>query len=205
MDTSWIEYAKKIQAIAQSGLAFTTNKYEIDRYTQLRELSVEMMSRYADAPPPLVRELFAGEKGYQTPKVDVRAAVFSGGKILMVREIIDGLWSLPGGYADIGLSPKAVAAKETREESGYLVEPVKLLAVLDKQFHGHPLSPFHLYKIFILCEIVGRAEFDGIETSEVGFFAQDGLPPLSTGRITKGQIDMVFEFAADPGRPAVFD
>ncbi|MDR1061962.1 MAG: NUDIX hydrolase [Clostridiales bacterium] len=204
-DTSWIEYAKTIQAIAQSGLAFTTNKYEIERYSQLRELSVDMMSRYAETPPPVVRELFAGESGYQTPKVDVRAAAFSEGKVLMVRETIDGLWSLPGGYADVGWSPKAVAAKEAYEESGYRVEPVKLIAVLDRQFHGHPLSPFHLYKIFFLCEIIGHENVSSIETSETGFFARDALPPLSTGRVTQAQMDMVFEFNADPSKAAVFD
>jgi ADP-ribose pyrophosphatase YjhB (NUDIX family) len=204
-DTSWIEYAKTMQAIAQSGLAFTTNKYEIERYAQLRELSIDMMSRYAETPPAVVRELFANEKGYQTPKVDVRAAVFSEGKVLMVRETIDGLWSLPGGYADVGWSPKAVAAKEAYEESGYRVEPVKLIAVLDRQFHGHPLSPFHLYKIFFLCEIIGHENVSSIETSETGFFARGALPPLSTGRVTQAQMDMVFEFNADPSKAAVFD
>jgi ADP-ribose pyrophosphatase YjhB (NUDIX family) len=123
----------------------------------------------------------------------------------MVRETIDGLWSLPGGYADVGLSPGNVAAKETFEESGYRVMPIKLLAVLDKQFHNHPLSPFHLYKLFFMCAIVGYEEFDSIETSESGFFALESLPPLSTGRVTKEQVEMMFEYHADPRKETAFD
>ena len=204
-DMKWIDYVKEIQAIAQAGLTYTDNAYELERYTRLRELSVEMMSHYSQTDPQIVTELFANEKGYQTPKVDVRAVVFSDDKILMVKETVDNRWSIPGGFADIGYSPKAVAVKEAYEESGYRVKPVKLLAVLDKQIHRHPASPHHLYKIFILCEIIGHEEVHCIETSDVGFFGKDELPVLSTGRITEEQLKMLFEHHANPAKETVCD
>ena len=204
-DIKWIDYVKEIQAIAQAGLTYTDNGYELERYARLRELSVEMMSYYSNTEPMVVSNLFANEKGYQTPKVDVRAVVFSENKILMVRETIDGRWSIPGGYADIGYSPGQVAVKEAYEESGYRVTPVKLLAVLDKQFHKHPASPHHLYKIFILCNIIGYEEIHSIETSDVGFFGENELPVLSTGRITEEQIQLLFEYNANPKKEAIFD
>ena len=204
-DTKWIDYVKEIQAIAQSGLTYTDNAYELERYTRLRELSVEMMSHYTDTSPEKVAALFTNEKGYQTPKVDVRAVVFSENKILMVRETTDNRWSIPGGFADIGYSPKEVAVKETFEESGYRVKPNRLLAVLDRRFHGHPESPHHLYKIFILCDIIGYEKIHSIETSDVGFFGANELPTLSSGRITTDQLKLLFEYNTYPNKEAVCD
>ncbi|MGZ4160348.1 MAG: NUDIX domain-containing protein, partial [Neobacillus sp.] len=137
--------------------------------------------------------------------VDIRAVVFKKNKILMVRENTDGKWSLPGGWADIGLTPSEVAVKEVKEESGFDVKPVKLLAVLDKKCHPHPPSAFHIYKIFIHCEIIGGQPAKGIETSEVNFFAENELPPLSTGRITKTQMEMAFKYLKNPQEPVYLD
>jgi ADP-ribose pyrophosphatase YjhB (NUDIX family) len=131
--------------------------------------------------------------------------VFANGRILLVREKIDGAWALPGGWADIGYSPAEVAVKEIREESGYEAEPVRLLAVMDKRFHRHPPEPYHIYKLFILCRITGGQPEGGVETSEVGFFGEDELPPLSLERNTEAQIRTLFEFLRDPDKPVILD
>lgn len=205
MEPKWLEWAKQMQAIAQTGLTYAKDVYDIERYEALRQLSIDVLTRYTAADEEAVRLAFASDKGYATPKTDVRAVAFEQGRILMVREKIDGAWSLPGGWADIGLSPSEVAVKETREESGFEVEPVRLLAVLDKKFHRHPPEPFHVYKIFIQCRIVGGKALGGTETSEVGFFDQDGLPELSVERNTEAQIRTMFEYLRDPGKTVWFD
>lgn len=129
----WLDVAKRIQALAQNGLAYSDNKYDIERYEELRNLSMEIMAEYADMDMTKVKDLFANENGYQTPKVDIRAVVFQDEKVLMVRERIDGCWSLPGGWADIGFTPAEIAVKEVREEAGFEVKPLRLLAVYDKK------------------------------------------------------------------------
>ncbi|MCG8502912.1 MAG: NUDIX hydrolase [Firmicutes bacterium] len=205
MRYEWLELAKKIQAIAQAGLAYSSNKYDIERYEELRDISVGVMGRFTETEMDKVKELFANEEGYQTPKVDVRGVVFKDHKILMVQEQIDGCWSLPGGWADIGLTPKEVVVKEVKEESGLDVKAARLLAVLDKKCHLHPPSPYHIYKIFILCEIIGGKPSAGMETSKVEFFDRDQLPELSAGRITAEQIKMLFEFLDTPHKEPVLD
>lgn len=205
MEKYWLSVAKRIQSLAQSGLAYSENKYDIERYEELRDLSVEIMSKYTDMEIEKVKGLFANETGYQTPKVDIRAVVFKENKILMVKEQLDGCWSLPGGWADIGYSPSEVAVKEVREEAGFDVRPLKLLAILDKKCHPHPPCPYHIYKIFILCEIVGGKIKTGIETSEVGFFDRDGFPNLSVERNTESQIKTMFEFLDNPDKGILLD
>jgi ADP-ribose pyrophosphatase YjhB (NUDIX family) len=201
----WLEMAKKMQALAQSGLEYSDNKYDIDRYQQLRNLSLQIMNDFTGMPMEQLTHAFAGEHGYQTPKVDVRGVVFRGDQILMVRETIDGCWSLPGGWADVGLTPKQVAAKEVWEEAGLIVVPGKLLAVLDKSVHNHPPDMYHIYKIFILCRETGGELKGGMETSETGFFGPDTFPPLSTPRITREQISLMYEFKNNPAKEAVVD
>lgn len=205
MEAYWLEVAKKIQALAQSGLAYSNNKYDIERYEELRNMSIDIMSRYTDMEYEHIRSLFANETGYQTPKVDVRAVVFKDGKILMVKEQVDGCWSLPGGWADIGYSPGEVAVKEVREEAGLEVLPVRLLAVLDKKYYLHPPSPYHTYKIFILCRIVGGEMCSGMETSAVDFFDRHALPPLSVERNTASQLESMFAFLDDPAKEVLMD
>ncbi|PAD75801.1 NUDIX hydrolase [Paenibacillus campinasensis] len=205
MSLKWLDWAKEMQAIAQAGLAYTKDVYDEERFEQLRNLSITIMQEYTDAGSDKIRELFADERGYPTPKVDIRGVIFQEDSVLLVKEKADGAWALPGGWADIGLSPAEVAVKEVREESGYEVQAVRLLAVLDKKFHAHPPSPHHVYKMFIHCSIVGGGAKTGVETSEVGFFKMDELPPLSEERNTKAQIARLFEYAKNPELPVWFD
>lgn len=205
METKWLDIARQLQSIAQAGLSFSDNKYDIDRYQQLRDISLKMINEITDIKIEKLTRIFAAEKGYQTPKVDIRGVVFRDDKILMVKETIDDLWSVPGGWADVGLTPFQVAAKEVMEESGLNVEPVRLLAVLDKKSHAHPPDLFHIYKIFILCHEKGGKMKPGMETSQVAFFGFNELPPLSTNRITREQISMLFEFHYHPDKSAICD
>jgi ADP-ribose pyrophosphatase YjhB (NUDIX family) len=202
---AWLDMAKRMQAIAQSGLEYSDNKYDRDRYQQMRQLSLEIMQDFTDLKMEKLVGVFASEQGYQTPKVDVRGVVFRRDQILMVRETIDGNWSLPGGWADVGLTPSEVAIKEVWEESGLVVVPERLLAVLDKKRHNHPPDMFHIYKIFILCRETGGELKGGMETSETGFFGPDKFPPLSVPRITMEQILLMYEYKNDPLKPASFD
>lgn len=205
MEYKWLEWAKQLQSIAQAGLAYSKDVYDLERFKQIRELSTEILENYTKTDMKTIHDLFANETGYATPKVDIRAAVFKDNKILMVKEKLDGHWSLPGGWADIGLTPGEVAIKEVKEESGFEVRATRLLAVLDKKCHPHPPSAYHIYKIFIQCEIIGGQAVEGTETSAVGFFAETELPPLSIGRITKSQIKMVFDFLRNPQEQVKFD
>ncbi|MGZ9586731.1 NUDIX hydrolase [Paenibacillus marinisediminis] len=207
MDPKWLTWAKQIQAIAQTGLTYTKDVYDAERYEELRQMSVEILSAYTlgSISSEKIELAFASDTGYATPKVDVRAVVFQENKILLVREKLDGAWSLPGGWADIGYTPSEVAVKEAQEESGYVVEPVRLLAVLDKKRHNHPPDLYHIYKMFILCRIVGGEAHSGVETSAVEFFGEDALPELSYERNTEAQIKMMFEYLRDPDKEVMLD
>lgn len=205
MQLQWLEWAKRIQAIGQNGLTYAENPYDLERYEQLRALSVEILAAHTEVDSEQIKELFASDCGYATPKVDVRAVVFQDGRILLVKEKADGAWSLPGGWADVGYSPSEVAVKEVKEESGFDVRAVRLLGILDKSKHGHPPTPIHVYKIFLLCEIVGGRAEEGMETSQVGFFREDDLPALSTERVTAEQIHTCFDYLRNPGKPVMFD
>lgn len=193
MQLKWLEWAKQIQAISQVGLAYSKDIYDLERFEILRDLSIEILSNYTDVEVEKVRTLFASETGYATPKVDIRGVVFKDNKILLVKERIDGAWALPGGWADVGLSPKEVVVKEVKEEAGLEVEAVRLLGVLDKKFHDHPPASSHVYKIFILCQITGGQMKAGMETLQVDFFEEGSLPELSTERNTEKQIKKLFE------------
>lgn len=193
MEYKWLEWAKQLQSIAQVGLSYSNDVYNLERFELIRQISIEMMSVQTGMDKENIKDLFANETGYATPKVDIRAVIFKDNKILIVREKLDGDWSLPGGWADIGLSPSEVAIKEVKEESGFDVKATKLLAVLDKKCHPHPPSPFHVYKIFIQCEIIGGKPVKGIETTAVEFFSENEIPPLSIARNTKTQIEMAFK------------
>lgn len=203
--TKWLKWAMELQAIAQAGLEYSKDVFDLERFEMIRELSVEIMEEYTEVEPEKLRELFANETGYATPKVDVRGIVFSEGKILLVKEKADGKWALPGGWGDIGYSPSEVVVKEVWEESGYIVEAKRLIAVIDKKFHPHPPSPYYIYKHFILCQLVGGQATTGIETSEVQFFSEDALPPLSLGRNTESQIHLAFKYLHNPEEPVYFD
>jgi ADP-ribose pyrophosphatase YjhB (NUDIX family) len=205
MANPWLDYAKRIQAIAQAGITYAVNDYDLERYQELQTISISMLQQITDEPVEKIRELFTNETGYQTPKVDVRAVIFDEGKIVMVREKIDGKWSLPGGWADIGYTPKEVTVKEAWEEAGLEVAPIRLLAVLDKKCHPHPPSPYYIYKIFILCRIIGGKLAAGMETHEAGTFDRNHLPRLSVDRNTASQIRLLFEFLDNPAKEVVID
>ncbi|AWP26760.1 NUDIX hydrolase [Paenibacillus sp. Cedars] len=205
MTLKWLEWAKEMQAISQAGLEYTKDVYDKERFEQLRELSITIMQEYTGEGNEMIRKLFASETGYQTPKVDVRGVIFQDGKLLLVKEKADGAWALPGGWADVGLSPSEVVVKEVKEEAGYEVRAARLLAVLDKKFHNHPPSAFHVYKMFIQCDITGGSAGVGTETSAVGFFHKDELPPLSEERNTKEQLQRIFEFESNPHLPIWLD
>jgi len=204
-EPSWLAWARQLNAIAQAGLSYSENGYDRERYRQVREIAVDMLSRYTETDHTRIRDLFEGEQGYQTPKVDVRAAVFSGDRILMVRERVDGLWSMPGGWADEHTSLRETVIKESREEAGAEVRPVRIVAVIDRRKSDHPPFPFGMYKIFVQCDYVAGEFRENVETLESGFFTRDALPPLSTGRITARQVVMCFEARGRRCHQALFD
>lgn len=205
MEPKWLEWAKQLQSIAQAGLAYSKDVYDLERFEALRNISIEILAQQTELDITVIKDLFANETGYATPKVDIRAAVFKDKKILMVKEKTDDRWALPGGWADIGYTPGEVAVKEVKEESGFDVKAVRLLGVLDKKCHPHPPSSYHVYKIFIQCEVIGGQPREGVETSAVGFFAENALPVLSIERNTQAQIEMAFKSVRKPYRPVYFD
>ena len=204
-DPRWLDWAKRLNAIAQTGLTYATGAYDRERYEAIRGIAAEMLAAGTGWDRGAVIELFKGDAGYATPKVDVRAAVFQDGRVLLVKEKEDGLWTLPGGWADVGDSPSVAAVRETKEESGYDVGVRKLAAVYDRNRHGHPPIPFHAYKLFFVCELIGGEASCSRETEGAEFFAEDALPPLSLTRVTPPQIAHLFEHWRHPELPTSFD
>ncbi|MFG1921870.1 NUDIX hydrolase N-terminal domain-containing protein [Cryptosporangium sp. NPDC048952] len=203
--------AIELAAMAQNGLNYGTDHYDIDRYTRMRTLSAELMSMITDAEPVDVEAQLALERGHATPKVDVRGALFDDeDRVLLVREARDGRWTLPGGWADALDLPSVAAEREFAEEAGLAVRATKLAAVYDGTAHnGHSAAgPWHIYKLFFVMERTNDAApvagLDG-ETSDVGFFALDALPELSTTRTTSGQLQRMLAQARDQAEPADFD
>lgn len=197
---------RKLQALAQTGLTYAVNDYDRERYHAVAAAAAELMSLQSGTSIETFQHLFAAQDGYATPKVDVRAAVFRDARILMVREAADGLWTLPGGWADVNDSPSAAVERETLEESGFQVKAVKLACVCDRARHPHePPFPFHIYKLFFLCNLVGGNARSSAETLAVDFFPPDRLPALSRSRVLAGQIQRMFEHAENPSLPTGFD
>ena len=206
MDPVWLKWAKELAAISQNGLTFSETAYDIERYEAVRRIAAEMMSTQSNLDVETLMTIFTREKGYATPKVDVRGVVFRDGKILLVKEAIDGGWTLPGGWADPCQSPSECVVREIREESGYETETRKLLAVYDRSKHPHePPMPFHIYKMFFLCEITGGFPQISHETTAVDFFAEDRIPDLSVSRVLPTQIARMFEHNRNPDLPTDFD
>jgi len=190
----WIEWTQKLQAIAQNGLTYSKDKFDIERYKQLQEIVSEIISSYTNHDFREVQNYLTNETGYATPKIDVRGVVFKKEKILMVKDNADDLWTLPGGWADILQSPSENVEREVWEESGYKVKATRLLAVYDRSRHGHyPEDPKYVYKMFFLCEIVGGTPQTSIETSAVDFFGLHEIPEMSAARVTKMQIKRMYE------------
>lgn len=205
MNMKWLEWASKLQSIAQAGLTYSKERYDLDRYEQIRALSVEIMHEYTGITNTRLREIFAGETGYQTPKVDIRSAVIKDDKILLVKEKIDGAWSLPGGWADINTSVSESAVRECLEEAGAIVTPKRIIAIQLANKHNNPLFLYTIYKIFIECELIENNFKENTETIEAGFFPLNDLPELSTERNTPDQIIMCFESKKHKKFETVFD
>ena len=206
LEPQWLRWARQLQAIAQNGLTYAQNAYDVERFEAVRQVAAEMMAAGSETDLSLVLDLFSGEVGYATPKVDVRGVVFRGDALLLVRELSDGGWTLPGGWADVNESPGEAVAREVFEESGFQTQASKLLAVYDRSKHAHvPPYPYHIYKLFFRCEITGGAAADSGETDGAGFFHKDEIPELSIARVTPGQIARLFEHRLHPEWPTDFD
>jgi ADP-ribose pyrophosphatase YjhB (NUDIX family) len=205
MDPDWLRWVKRLQAIAQDGLTYARDDYDLGRYEQLREIAAEILASHSAGDLQVARALLELEAGPATPKVDVRAAVFGGGRILLVKEPDDSGWSVPGGWADVGETAAESAVREVREESGYLVRAVRLISAYDRDRQGHPPLPYHVYRLVFLCEILERSPAPDVEAQGVGFFGEDELPELSLSRVTPAQIRRFFEHHRSPDLPADFD
>lgn len=201
----WVVWARRLRAIAQTGLTFGESEYDLERYRQIQQIADEIFSEYAGIEHQAIKEFFARDEGYATPQVDVRGAVFKDGRILLVRERLDGLWTLPGGYADVNDSPSEAVEREVFEESGFTVRASKLAMVYDKRLHDHPPSPRHTYKLFFLCDMLDGEATTSFETTAVDFFDLDTLPELSTHRTTASQLVRLREHHRAPTLPTDFD
>jgi ADP-ribose pyrophosphatase YjhB (NUDIX family) len=204
-EPQWLRIAREVRAIAQTGLAFSADAFDRQRYQRLRELAALLMAQGSATEHETILELLRQEKGYATPKVDVRGAAFEDGRVLMVREISDGKWTLPGGWADVNQSAGECVVREIAEESGFKARPLKLAAVYDYQKRHPPRHIDSIYKMFFICEILGGTARASDETSEVAFFARDQLPPLSLGRTTAAQIHRMFQHREDLQLATDFD
>lgn len=197
-----------MQAIAQTGEAFTTDPYDRERYHALRALAARMMAARGGGEPATIEALFAGQAGYATPKIGVRGAVFDGdGRILMVRETADEhRWTLPGGWAEVNQTPSQSVEREVFEESGYRVRAVKLAAVWDRARQAHPPVSFSVVRLFFLCELLGGEATTSLETSGCGWFDEASIPAdLSLGRTQPRHIARMFAHWREPGLPTEFD
>lgn len=205
MNPQWLEWAQRLQAIAQNGLTYSDNPFDIERYQQIRAVAAEILSTHSQLDADKILDLFNWEEGYATPKVDVRAAVFREDEILLVKEREDGCWTLPGGWVDVGEAPSQAIVREVYEESGYQTQAIKLLAVYDRNLHGHPPIRHHVYKLFFLCQLLGGTPTKSFETEEVNFFKEQAIPQLSLTRVVPSQITRLFEHYRNPHWSTDFD
>jgi ADP-ribose pyrophosphatase YjhB (NUDIX family) len=201
----WLEWARELQAISQTGLAFSQSPYDTQRYRSLMEMAAEIMAAHTTLPKAEIIESFSAQPGYATVKVDVRGAMVREGRILLVQERRDERWCMPGGWADVGETPSEMVAREVWEESGFRARPVKLVGVFDANRSNRPLESFHAYKIVFLCEILGGEARGSDETLGADFFGFDALPPLSTDRTNERHLAEVLAHLNDPDRPTAFD
>jgi len=200
-----LQWAREIQALAQTGYEYAGDEFQKDRCRRLMEIAAEMVSENSDLKFISIAEAFKEQLGYATPKVDVRAAVFDQGKLLLVREVEDGGWTMPGGWADVGDVPSEAAEREAWEETGFRVKARKVIGVYDANRIA-PLQLFHAFKVIFLCDLLGGEARPSRETSEVGFFSREEIPPqLSGERTCDRHIEDAFAALQDPSIPAVFD
>ena len=204
-EPSWLTVGRELRAIAQTGLAFSRDPFDRQRFERIRELAASLLADGAGADEARVLELFQQDSGYATPKVDVRGAAFRDGRVLMVREVSDGGWTLPGGWADVNQTAAECVVREIAEESGFHARALKLAAVHDYRKRHPPRHVDSIYKLFFICELTGGSASPSEETSEVAFFSPRDLPPLSLGRTTAAQIELMFRHAENTALPTDFD
>ena len=188
----WLQWAIELQSLAQAGLTYGKDVYDKERYERIREISAEILAHMSDIPTETVKDLFCNETGYQTPKIDTRAAIFKDDKILLVREN-NGKWSLPGGWCDVNVSVGENTVKEVKEEAGLDVVAERMIAVQDRAKHNLPLYAYGVCKIFMLCAVTGGSFQENIETTGFDYFAEDDLPVLATEKNNEEQVKMCFE------------
>lgn len=192
MDEQLLDWAVELQALAQAGLTYTKDPFDQERFERIRGIAVEMLAVQSPIPIPKLKQLFAEETGYPTPKLDTRAAIFKDNKLLLVQENNE-LWSLPGGWVDVDQSIKENTVKETLEETGFMVEPVRIIAIQDRNKHNLPRYAYSVCKIFVECELSGGAFVENIETIQTDWFDLDNLPALAEEKNTEEQIKLCFK------------
>ena len=200
----WLDWAIELQSLAQAGLTYCKDPFDRERYERIREITAEMLSDKTDVPVEKVKELFCNETGYQTPKIDTRAAIFRDGKILLVREN-NGKWSLPGGWCDVNVSVGENAVKEVSEEAGLDVTADRIIAVLDRAKHNLPVYPYGVCKIFVRCSVIGGSFKENTETTGFDWFDEENLPELAEEKNNAEQIKMCFEAYRNSQLPVIFD
>ncbi len=200
----WLRWAVELQAIAQAGLYYGKDEFDRERYRRIREISAEMIWEKTGLSAEKVTELFCGETGYQTPKIDTRAAIFSDGKILLVHEA-NGAWSLPGGWCDVDRSVEENTVKEVKEEAGLDVRVTRVIAVQDREKHNRPIYAYKVCKIFLQCEAMGGEFVPNLETTGTGWFSPEKLPRLAEEKNNREQIEMCFRAMREPHWEALFD
>ena len=188
----YLQWAVDLQSLAQAGLTYGKDPFDRERYTRIREISAEIIAHMTDLPLGTGKDVFCNETGYQTPKIDTRAAIFQEGKILLVQEK-DGRWSLPGGWCDVNVSVGENTAKEVLEEAGLVVIPERIIAVQDRSKHNLPLYAYGVCKIFVQCSVVGGQFEENLETTGSCYFSPEQLPPLAMEKNTRAQIQMCFD------------
>lgn len=206
LPTTWLARVREVHALAQAGLTYADNAFDLERYARLRDLAADMAAALAVDEPERVRMALLGESGYLTPKLDVRAAVFDGaGRLLLVREVSDGGWAMPGGWADVNASLAEAAVREVEEESGYAVSVQRLLGFYERERWGHPPMPFFTLKAVLACRLEGGVPRESHETDGIGWFGRAELPPLSQTRGSSRLLARVFEHHDDPSLPPDID
>ena len=201
----WLKWAIEIQSLAQAGLTYTDNVYDIERYERLREIAAEIIEEKSNISLEKVKDLFCNENGYQTPKIDTRASIFKDDKILLTHEN-NGTWSLPGGWCDVLESVASNTIKEVKEETGLDVETIKIIAVQDRNKHNKPIYAYGVCKIFVLCNVIGGEFIENIETTEIKYFSLDEIPNnLAEEKTNNEQIEMCFKAYKDEKWQTQFD
>lgn len=201
----WLAWAREIQAISQTGETYAQNDFQRERYKRLREIAAEIVAEHTNLAANQIKMLYEVQQGYATPKVDVRGAVFQDSKLLLVQERIDGGWTMPGGWADIGDLPSKAAEREVWEEAGFRVKAQRVVGIYDAN-RLEPMNLFHAYKIVFLCDLIDGFANPSLETSAVGFFGKNEIPKkLSGERTLPRHIQDAFSCTEQPELPVVFD